>query len=68
MFDFGVAGRNEGDHNGRNDKGMVTYDRSTRKDAFYMYKANWSQDPFVHITSRRFTLRTLPDCNVNFIS
>ncbi len=43
---------------GRNDKGLVTYDRQTKKDAFYFYKANWTADPMVYITSRRFTERT----------
>lgn len=60
MFDFASDGRAEGDHPGRNDKGMVTFDRKTRKDAFYFYKANWSQEPMLHITSRRFTERTDP--------
>ncbi len=58
MFDFASDGRNEGDTPGRNDKGLVTYDRVTRKDAFYWYKANWTTTPFVYITSRRFTNRT----------
>jgi beta-galactosidase len=58
MFDFASDGRNEGDTPGRNDKGLVTYDRATRKDAFYWYKANWTTTPFVYITSRRFTNRT----------
>ena len=43
---------------GRNDKGLVTYDRKTRKDAFYFYKANWSDEPVLYITSRRHTERT----------
>ena len=43
---------------GRNDKGLVTYDRQTKKDAFYFYKANWSDEPVLYITSRRFTERT----------
>ena len=43
---------------GRNDKGLVTYDRKTKKDAFYFYKANWSDEPVLYITSRRFTERT----------
>ena len=54
MFDFAVDSRNEGDTPGRNDKGLVTYDRKTRKDAFFWYKANWTTAPFVYITSRRF--------------
>jgi beta-galactosidase len=57
MFDFASAGRSEGDTPGRNDKGLVTYDRQTRKDAFFWYKANWSSEPVVYITSRRFTQR-----------
>jgi beta-galactosidase len=58
MFDFAVDSRAEGDTNGRNDKGLVTYDRNTRKDAFYWYKANWTTTPFTYITSRRWTQRT----------
>ncbi len=58
MFDFASDGRDEGDHPGRNDKGLVTFDRKTRKDAFYFYKANWSAEPVLHIASRRFTPRT----------
>ncbi|MDE6552324.1 MAG: glycoside hydrolase family 2 protein, partial [Muribaculaceae bacterium] len=54
MFDFCAASRNEGDTPGRNDKGLVTYDRNTRKDAFYFYKANWNkEDKFVHIAGKR---------------
>ncbi len=58
MFDFAVDSRNEGDTPGRNDKGLVTYDRATRKDAFFWYKANWTTTPFVYVTSRRYTNRT----------
>ncbi|HEY0711280.1 MAG TPA: glycoside hydrolase family 2 TIM barrel-domain containing protein, partial [Polyangia bacterium] len=58
LFDFASDGRTEGDLPGLNDKGLVTFDRKIKKDAFYWYKANWSAEPFVHVTSRRFT--TLP--------
>jgi beta-galactosidase len=58
MFDFAVSTRHEGDLPGRNDKGLVSYDRKTKKDAFYFYKANWSDEPTLYITSRRFTERT----------
>jgi len=58
MFDFAVASRHEGSIPGRNDKGLVTYDRKTRKDAFFFYKANWSDEPVLYITSCRFTERT----------
>ena len=52
MFDFASARRTEGDRDGVNDKGLVTGDRKTRKDAFYFYKANWNPEPMVYITSR----------------
>ena len=58
MFDFAVSTRHEGGVPGRNDKGLVTYDRKTKKDAFFFYKANWSDEPVLYITSRRFTERT----------
>jgi beta-galactosidase len=58
MFDFAVSTRHEGGIPGRNDKGLVTYDRKIKKDAFYFYKANWSDEPVLYITSRRFTERT----------
>jgi beta-galactosidase len=58
MFDFAVASRHEGGQLALNDKGLVTRDRKTKKDAFYFYKANWSDEPMVYITSRRFTERT----------
>jgi beta-galactosidase len=57
MFDFAVDSRNEGDTPGRNDKGLVTYDRQVRKDAFYWYKANWTTNPMVYITGHTFTNR-----------
>ena len=58
MFDFAVATRHEGSTPGLNDKGLVTRDRKIKKDAFYFYKANWSDEPMIYITSRRFTTRT----------
>ncbi len=57
-FDLASAGRDEGDRPGVNDKGLVTYDRQTRKDAWYWYQANWSRKPMVYITGRRATPRT----------
>jgi beta-galactosidase len=58
MFDFAVSTRHEGGAEGLNDKGLVTRDRQTKKDAFYFYKANWSDEPVLYITSRRFIERT----------
>ena len=60
--DFQSSIRNEGGKPGINDKGLVTYDRKIKKDAFYFCKANWSTEPMIYITSRRFTER--PEANV----
>ena len=57
MFDFGSANRNEGGIKGRNCKGLVTFDRAIKKDAFYYYKAWWTQEPLVYIAGRRFAKR-----------
>lgn len=54
LFDFGAAHRTEGDRPGINDKGLVTFDRKVKKDAFYFYKANWNRsDKFVYLANRR---------------
>jgi beta-galactosidase len=68
MFDFAVDNRSEGDHAGRNDKGLVTYDRKTKKDAFYWYKANWNPEPMVYITSRRYSPRPAGMTNLKVYS
>ncbi len=57
MFDFGADARNEGGENGQNHKGLVTFDRKYKKDAFYAYKAWLSQEPFVHICGKRYADR-----------
>jgi beta-galactosidase len=56
-FDFATTIRKEGDAQDINTKGLVTYDRQIRKDAFYFYKANWNPAPTVRITGRRYTDR-----------
>lgn len=56
--DFSSSVKNEGDRFGINDKGLVTYDRKVRKDAFYFYKANWNPEPMLHITSKRDSLKS----------
>jgi len=68
MFDFASDGRAEGDRLGRNDKGLVTYDRATRKDAFYYYKSQWSQEPFVHIAGRRHVERSKTSASIRVYS
>ena len=57
MFDFAANVRDEGGVKGRNNKGLVTYDRKVKKDAFFMYKAHWSKDPFVHLAGKRYVER-----------
>ena len=57
MFDFSSVRRNEGGQKYLNAKGLITHDRKTRKDAFYYYKARWTETPFVHLCAKRFRRR-----------
>lgn len=68
MFDFAADARDQGGEPGMNHKGLVTFDRKTKKDSFYLYKAWWSSDPFVHICSKRFQQRTQKTITVKVYS
>lgn len=68
MFDFASDFRVEGDAIDLNDKGLVTFDRKTRKDVFYFYKANWSSDPVVHVNGRRYADRAYPAADIRVYS
>lgn len=68
MFDFATGLRNEGDLRGVNTKGLVSFDRKVRKDAFYFYKANWSSEPVTYITGRRYTKRAYAITDVKVYS
>ena len=68
MFDFAADGRDEGGAHGLNQKGLVTFDRKTRKDAFYLYKAFWSDEPFVHIAGRRYINRPEAETEIRVYS
>ena len=57
MFDFAADGRDEGGKHGENQKGLVTFDRKIKKDPFYLYKAYWSKEPFVHLCGSRYVDR-----------
>lgn len=57
MFDFAADAREEAGDPGKNHKGLVTYDRKIKKDAFYVYKARWSREPFVHLAGSRYVYR-----------
>ena len=58
MFDFAADARNQGGEPGMNHKGLVTFDRKIKKDSFYLYKAHWTETPFVHIAGKRYEYRT----------
>ncbi len=64
MFDFSVGGWNRGGIPNLNHKGLVTYDRAVKKDAFYFYKANWSDEPVLYITERRNSIRTAKNIDI----
>lgn len=57
MFEFASDMRDEGGIKGRNNKGLVNYSRTIKKDSFYLYKAYWTSEPFVYICSRRYYYR-----------
>ena len=57
MFDFAADARDQGGEPGMNHKGLVTFDRKIKKDSFYLYKAWWSKEKFVHIASKRYAER-----------
>lgn len=57
MFDFAADARDQGGEPGMNHKGLVTFDRKTKKDSFYLYKSYWNPEPMVHICSKRFEER-----------
>ena len=63
-FDFAADARNEGGVQGRNNKGLVTYDRKIKKDAFYIYKAWWNPEPMVWVSGGRFVNRAPEERNV----
>ena len=71
MFDFAEYTRVEGENEGINDKGLVTRDRKTKKDAYYLYQANWVDAdlyPVIHITSSRMENREVPENTVTVYS
>ena len=73
LFDIAVSSRQEGytecldgetattnnDLKYLNNKGLVERDHVTKKDTFYLYKAEWnSEDKFVHICGKDYTKTT----------
>ncbi|MGN0071752.1 MAG: glycoside hydrolase family 2 TIM barrel-domain containing protein [Atopobiaceae bacterium] len=68
MFDFAADARNQGGEPGMNHKGLVTFDRKTKKDSFYLYKCWWNEEPMVHICSKRFRDRAQDKIRVKVYS
>ena len=69
LFDFAADGRDEGGKHGENQKGLVTFDRSLRKDAFYLYKAAWNRkDAFVHLCGKRYVNRAEEETEIKVYS
>lgn len=68
MFDFGSAMRQEGDLVDTNDKGLVSFDRQVKKEAFYYYKAQWNAEPMLYLAGQRYTERASPVADVKAYS
>ena len=68
MFDFAADAREEAGDNGVNHKGLVSFDRKVKKDAFYIYKAWWSKEPFVHVCGSRYVDRVEDETEVKVYS
>ena len=68
MFEFAAAGRDEAGDPGKNHKGLITFDRKQKKDAFYIYKAWWSEDSFVHLCGSRYIDRIEPVTEIKVYS
>ncbi len=58
LFDTANDGNTTGNSPGVSDYGLINQDRSIKKDTYFYLKANWSADPVLYLTSRRWTNRT----------
>lgn len=68
MFEFAVPMWNRGGVNARNLKGLITFDRKRKKDAFYWYKANWNPEPMVFLSNKIDSIRTNPVTKIQAFS
>ncbi len=68
MFEFAAAGRDEAGDPGKNHKGLITFDRKQKKDAYYIYKAWWSEEKFVHLCGSRYHDRIEPVTEIKVYS
>lgn len=68
MFDFAASGRNEAGDPGKNHKGLVSFDRKTKKDAYWLYASYWKEEKFVYISGRRYKNRVESETEVKVYS
>ena len=68
MFEFAAAGRDEAGDPGKNHKGVITFDRKQKKDAYYIYKAWWTDEPFVHLCGKRYHDRVEDETEIKVYS
>ncbi|MCL1892965.1 MAG: glycoside hydrolase family 2 protein [Holophagaceae bacterium] len=68
LFDFTCPFWNRGGVPGRNQKGLISYDRLVKKDAFYLYKAAWSTEPVLYLADKRLIERTIPKQTIHVYS
>jgi beta-galactosidase len=68
MFDFAADARDQGGEPGMNHKGLITFDRKTKKDSFYLYKAYWTKEPLVYIAGRRRSDREAEETEIKVYS
>lgn len=68
IFEFAVPGWSRGGVPARNLKGLITFDRKRRKDAFYWYKANWNPEPMIYLEGRRNSTRTKQNTTIQLFS
>ncbi len=68
LYDFSSEIRDEGGLKHKNGKGLITFDRKIKKDAYYYYMAQWSSKPFVKIAQSRFIKREQPEICITVYS
>ncbi|MGN0841610.1 MAG: glycoside hydrolase family 2 TIM barrel-domain containing protein [Candidatus Ornithospirochaeta sp.] len=68
MFDFAASGRNEAGDPGKNHKGLVSFDRKTKKDAYWLYASYWKEEKFVYISGRRYKNRVESETEIKVYS
>jgi beta-galactosidase len=68
LADHATDIRAEGDAPGRAEGGLLTYDRSVKKDDWYVYQSWWSPTPTVRLQSARWTVRNAAATTITAIA